>query len=231
MSDVSWRSDVSAETLRLMRRELEWAIQHRRDKLVNRLPQNRLAMRTRQRIGLVAAVVLIAVSVWLWTQPGEPPALVVASTALGCIALVAVPFMPRYFAWTALAIGKRLAKRAEVALRPLEAIAPTTARYHLHDGRLEVHHGDRELSPVILRDVRTVVVTPHALFTFPPMSPDPHVMIFLPGSDHPLVTELENGGAVVTRADGPIARYGEWTALPQAIAADNDRATADRRSR
>jgi len=217
---VTWSCEVSAETLRLMRRELEWALQHQRARLVERLPQHRLGLRTRQRAGFVVAVLLLAFSLWLWTtQPGLlPPWFVIASAAIAVVALVAVPFVPRYFAWAARAVGKRLARRAEAALHPLEGVVPTTAHYTLHEGRLAMRLGDRELPPLSLDKARAIVVTPHAVFAFAgAMVQDPLAMVFLPSSDHPLVDELVRGGGVVTRADGPIARYGEWTALPQAI--------------
>ncbi len=204
----------------MMRRELEWALQHQRARLVERMPQNRLGVRTRQRVGFVVASLMLAFSLWLWTtQPGQPTGGVIACAAIAVVGLVAVPFVPRYFAWAELAVGKRLARRAEAALRPLEGVVPTTAHYHLHDGRLAMRLRDRELPSLILRDARAVVVTPHAVFAFAnAIAPDLLAMIFLPSSDHTLVDELVHGGAVVTRAEGPVARYGEWTALPQAIA-------------
>jgi len=157
-SIVTWSCEVSAETLRLMRRELEWALQHQRARLVERLPQHRLGLRTRQRAGFVVAVLLLAFSLWLWTtQPGLlPPWFVIASAAIAVVALVAVPFVPRYFAWAARAVGKRLARRAEAALHPLEGVVPTTAHYTLHEGRLAMRLGDRELPPLSLDKARAI---------------------------------------------------------------------------
>lgn len=218
MTDLTWSCEVSSETLRLMRRELEWALQHQRAKLVDRMPQNRLALRTRQRAAFVLASVLLVFSLWLWTQPGQPTGFVIACAVIAVVALVAVPFVPRYFAWAAQAVGKRLARQAVAALEQLERVVPTTAHYHLHDGKLAVRLGDHEHPPLILRNARAVVVTPHAAFPFAnTIAPAPLAMVLLPSPDHALVDTFADGGATVTRANGPIERYGEWTALPPAI--------------
>lgn len=219
MPDLTWSCEVSADTVGQLRRELEWALQHRRARLVDRLPQNRLGLRTRQRAGFAIALLLIALSLWMWsTQPGQPSALVIAALTIAAIALVAVPFVPRYFAWAEHAVGKRLARQAEAALLPLDELVPATARYHLHDGRLEIRLGDRALAPLQMRDARGVFVTPHAAFVFGTViAAEPLATVVIPSADHALLDELAAAGATVTRADGPVARYGEWTVVPAAI--------------
>ncbi|HTR50228.1 MAG TPA: hypothetical protein VMJ10_05930 [Kofleriaceae bacterium] len=218
--DLAWTFELSAEAIRIVRRELEWALQHQRDRLVRRLPQNKVALRTRQRVVVVAAIVLLAASGWLWTlERGQPSTLVIGGVVIAAVALVLVPFMPRYFAWTYRAIGRRIARRAETILAPLASEEPTTARYELHGDRLAIRYGEQPGDPLELDEVHAAVATAHAVFAFRwPSSPFPLATVFVPSSPHPIVAELERRGIAMARVDGPVARYGEWTALPTATA-------------
>jgi len=112
-------------------------------------------LRTRQRAGFAVALFLLAFGCWQWaTEPGQPTTLVAVTFAVAVIALIAVPFLPRYFAWTYRAIGRRLAQRAELLVRPLEGGAPATVCYRVRDARLETSIGERDLPPEQLAGAR-----------------------------------------------------------------------------
>jgi hypothetical protein len=218
MDELEWSFELSTDTLRIVRRELEWALQHQRDRVVRRLPQNKLALRTRQRAGFAAALFLLAFGSWQWaTQPGQPTTLVAASLVFSVIGLVAVPFLPRYFAWTWRTIGRRLARRAEQLVRPIEDAAPATIHYQLRDARLEMRIGECAPASLALRDARLIITTPNATFAFRhAVAPEPIAIVC--GDSGKLVEALANAGATLDRVEGPVARYGEWTALPTATA-------------
>jgi hypothetical protein len=215
MSDpLRWTVVVEPDQIAQLRAEVEWALQH----TLEQFTRPRVSMRRRQRlVAVMAAVMLAAVaSVW-WSDRSfphrhlSPP--FVGAAVVAVVALIAIPFMPRYFAYAVRLAAEQIARRAGALIQPIVHGAPI--EYVVADGRVTTNVGNPHLRGLALSDAREVFVTPQVV-AIRHGTAARLLFVPAPAADHPVVAELARAGATITAVTGPVERYGAWTQIPGA---------------